>query len=339
LNFYTATKEEAGVKAGRGIVGANWKRKSGREALRVWISLYADDAAAFEPTRHKLQGSLNAIVNAFARFGLKVHLAATPAEKSKTECMVFVPGVAYESVDTSPLQVDRGWASFTRTFTYLGSLVSFDGRDDAAVDARIAKASAVFGALRKELFGDKRIAFRVKAAVWEALVAAVLLFGAECWCLTARARGRLISFQRRCVRAMCRVSRWKVWKNHLTAEVLGERVGVTAVETLYARKALAWLGHLVRMPHTRLCRRIAFAWMDKPRKRGGQMLSWGHTMLHNRGDGGLVKRAGNAADMETRRALGFVGRNGEKKWTTEWYNVARDRVKWKGIIRAINANH
>ena len=62
-------------------------------------------------------------------------------------------------------------------------------------------------------------------------------------------------------------------------------------------------------------------------------------MLHNRGDGGLVKRAGNAADMETRRALGFVGRNGEKKWTTEWYNVARDRVKWKGIIRAINANH
>ena len=74
IDFFTATEQEAGVRTGRGIVGANWKRRAGRAPLNFWVSLYADDAAATETTRDRLQASLNVTVNTLARFGLKVHL-------------------------------------------------------------------------------------------------------------------------------------------------------------------------------------------------------------------------------------------------------------------------
>ena len=63
IDFFTATEQEAGVRTGRGIVGANWKRRAGRAPLNFWVSLYADDAAATETTRDRLQASLNVTVN------------------------------------------------------------------------------------------------------------------------------------------------------------------------------------------------------------------------------------------------------------------------------------
>ena len=334
IDFFTATEQAQGVEDGRGIVGANWHRKSGRSPLNFWVSLYADDAAETETSRRRLQVSLNDTVNTLARFGLKVHLADAADGASKTECMVCLPpGVPYDSVDTSPLRVDRGWTSFTRSFTYLGSLITDDGCDDRAVDARITKAAAVFGALRKELFGNKRIADFVKTTVWESLVGAVLLFGAEGWCLSARAMGKLIRFQRRCVRTMCGVTRFQTWKKHTTSQHLADRLGITSVETLYARKALAWLGHVARMPYERLCKRMAFAWMNKARKRGGQMLNWGHTMLGE--SRGLVKRAGDAAGGDERRKLGLLDRHDRDKWKKEWYFAAQDRAVWTKVIQAV----
>jgi hypothetical protein len=330
VGFYTATEDTVG-SPGRGLMGANWRKVGSREPLHFWVSLYADDAAQGEPSRARLQTSFNDVVNTLARFGLKVHLATTADGSSKTECMVFLPpGVAYASVDTSPLQVDRGFATFTRIFCYLGTLVSDDGCDDKAVEDRISKASAVFGALRKELFGNRNISNRVKAVVWEALVAAVLLFGAECWCLTAKSRSKLIRFQRRCVRTMCGTTRWRTWKTRTSADELARLVGVTPVETLYARKALAWLGHVVRMPHTRLCRRLAFAWMAKPRKKGGQMLNWGHTMV---GSKGLLPRAAKTVSPAMYRRLGFRG--GANEWKTKWLSVAQDRMEWATFVREV----
>ena len=346
INFFTPTDGKMSTK-GRGIMGANWRLKRDREQLTFWVSLYADDAAQVELSRPRLQASLNVTVNTLARFGLKVHLASSADGVSKTECMVFLPsGIPYDSVDTSPLKLDKGWTSFTRSFTYLGTLLTTDACDDKAIDARIVKAGAVFGALRRGLFGNSRISFRVKAIVWQSLIGSVLLYGSETWCLTCTARAKLVRFQRRCIRAMCGVSLRQTRHRRITTKSLAQIVGVPSVLTLYARKALAWLGHLARMHNSRLCKRMAFAWMERPRKQGGQLLNWGHTMLHNHGEGGLIKRAANSNQTNNatsiRRKLGLVSRNQHtnrnwyKDWRLEWYKVAQDREDWTDIVNAVD---
>jgi hypothetical protein len=294
------------------------------------VSLYADDAAEAEPSRAALQTSFNDVVNTLARFGLKVHLAATPNDTSKTECMVFLPPhIDYNTVDTSPLHVDRGYATFCRQFRYLGSLVSDDGRDDLAVDDRIAKASAVFGALRKELFGNRSINDEVKSQVWEALVGAVLLFGSECWSLTAKQRKKIIRFQRRCVRTMCGKTRWQTWKSRTSASQLAQRIKMTSVETMYARKALAWLGHVVRMPYTRLCRQMAFAWMEQARRRGRPLLTWGHTMMSKNG---LVRRAIGVSEPTWRTELDTED---PEAWKKRVVTLAKNREEWKAFVNQV----
>ena len=56
--------------------------------------------------------------------------------------------------------------------------------DDAfAVAARVESAGKAFGALRKCVFASSSVSAAAKAAAYEGIVLAILLFGSESWCL------------------------------------------------------------------------------------------------------------------------------------------------------------
>ena len=69
---------------------------------------------------------------------------------------------------------------------YLGSYAARAGNDLRDVEARIDKASKAFGALKHCLFKSKDVSIEAKRGVYNGLVLAILLFGAEHWCLTAK---------------------------------------------------------------------------------------------------------------------------------------------------------
>jgi hypothetical protein len=54
----------------------------------------------------------------------------------------------YDKLDETHVVAD-GIVSFTRTFRYLGSLISYNLRDDEDIKARIAAANASMGALKE----------------------------------------------------------------------------------------------------------------------------------------------------------------------------------------------
>ena len=56
------------------------------------------------------------------------------------------------------------------------------------MDRWIAQASKAFGALRKSVFLDKNLSLCTKRKVYNACVLSVLLYGAECWTLSASMR-------------------------------------------------------------------------------------------------------------------------------------------------------
>ena len=63
----------------------------------------------------------------------------------------------YDQLDeTKNFSVADGFVSFTRTFKYLGSLISYNLRDDNDITARIAAVNASMGAL-KELWHNPHL--------------------------------------------------------------------------------------------------------------------------------------------------------------------------------------
>jgi hypothetical protein len=62
----------------------------------------------------------------FKRFGLICHVGRTSG-KSKTKDMFFPPpGVKYEDPDLSPIALDNGEITFTKTFKLLGCTLAYD---------------------------------------------------------------------------------------------------------------------------------------------------------------------------------------------------------------------
>ena len=64
--------------------------------------------------------------------------------------------------DKVPIAVEGGVIENVEEFPYLGSVIASSGTVDADVEARIAKASRAFGALRKPVFMDKNLRLETK---------------------------------------------------------------------------------------------------------------------------------------------------------------------------------
>ena len=79
--------------------------------------------------------------------------------------------------------------------------------DDFDVENCFDKAGAAFGSLHKSLFSSTRISYKAKSLVYIRLILAILLYGAESWCLTEKLYNQIRRFNNRCNCAMCRVNR------------------------------------------------------------------------------------------------------------------------------------
>ena len=77
---------------------------------------------------------------------------------------------------------------------YLGSILDREPGHEADVDARIASASSAFAKLKPLVFKNKNISIEAKRAAYVACVLTILLYGSECWALTARMRAKLATF-------------------------------------------------------------------------------------------------------------------------------------------------
>ena len=77
---------------------------------------------------------------------------------------------------------------------YLGSILDREPGHEADVDARIAAASSAFAKLKPLVFKNKNISIEAKRAAYVACVLTILLYGSECWALTARLRAKLATF-------------------------------------------------------------------------------------------------------------------------------------------------
>lgn len=279
-------------------------RRYTRNAAEIKLTdcLFADDGALLASSREGAERAAVEYQNASANFGLTVSI-----QKTKH----LVTGREVRESDKNPIVVDGGEIESVQQFQYLGSVISASGTVDVDIERRIAQASRAFGALRKAVFLDKNLKLSTKRKVYQACILSVLLYGSECWTLLKRHTRKLDVFHHRCIRIILGISNHEQWSKHITMREIRRKWGDDdTASTKVAQRRLQWLGHLARMPDSRVPKSVLFGWLCKPRPRCGPKKRWRD----------VIRQDLKVIEVE------------EDKWYDE--AITSSRAKWRTLYRS-----
>ena len=139
-------------------------------------------------------------------------------------------------------------------FTYLGSTLSSAGNIDDQVSARIAKASAAFGRLRRIIWDQSGIRLDTKLKLYRSVVLPTLLYACETPPVYKRHAKRLNHFHTSCRRKLLKTK----WQERVPDTEVLKRAGMQSVHTLLKFAHLRWTGHIIRMSDERLPKKILY---------------------------------------------------------------------------------
>ena len=217
----------------------------------------------------------------------------------------------FDNVDLSDIIIDdQLYIPMVEHFSYLGSVISRGVTDETDVDSRILKAGSAFGSLRKSLFGSRDVFDEVKGMAYKSLILPILLYGAECWCMTEHLFRKLRNFHHRCVRTMCHVSRIQIRVFRINTSELLQKLSLCSIDTYVSQQQLRWAGHVMRMPWNRLPRKVMSSWVRSKRPRGCPNLTYGRSL----------KKSLKKADIDIEN----------------WDILALDRDRWRNVIHNIS---
>ena len=207
--------------------------------------LFADYCALNASSEADMQPSVDKFSDACDNFGLTI-------STKKTEVMYQpAPGRPYTEPNIS---VNGQRLSVVDKFTYLGSTLSRTVTIDDEVNNRLAKASAAFGRLRKNVWARRGISTETKIKVYKAVVLTTLLYGSESWTVHKRHAKKLNHFHTICLRKLLGIK----WQDKIPDTVVLTRANVPSIHTTLMQTQLRWAGHVVRMPDHRLPKKLLF---------------------------------------------------------------------------------
>ena len=220
--------------------------------------LFADDCALNAATEAQMQQSVNCFSKACKNFGLTI-------STSKTE--VMHQPAPHKPYSEPHITVDGETLKNVNKFAYLGSTMSKSVSIDDEVDARIAKASTAFGRLRSSTWERRGIKLSTKLKVYKAVVLPSLLYACETWTTYERHAKILNRFHLNCLRKILKIT----WQDRIPDTEVLERAGLPSIHCLLCKAQIRWAGHVVRMPESRLPKRLFYSELaDGKRSQGGQ---------------------------------------------------------------------
>ena len=170
--------------------------------------------------------------------------------------------------DTQQFEVADGYVTFCRTFKYLGSRISYNLRDDADIEARLAAANQSMGAL-KEVWRNPHLDTYSKYLLFRAIPMNLLLWGCENWSLRQDLLRRLEVFLHRSIRRILHISITQVQEDRIRNDKIRRLFyDIPCVNNMIAARQLGFLGKVVRGPTDAPARRMLTACCQHKRKRG-----------------------------------------------------------------------
>ena len=207
--------------------------------------LFADDCALNAGTEPDLQRSVDQFSKACDDFGLMISI-------KKTE-VLHQPAPATPYVEPN-VTVNGQKLAVTDKFDYLGSTLSRSVNIDEEVPYRIARASAAFGRLRDTVWERRGLTKETKLKVYQEVVLPSLLYACETWTTYSRHIKRLIAFHMRCLRSLLHIK----WQDKVPDTEVLQRAEMEGIRAILLRHQLRWAGHVHRMDHCRLPKRLFY---------------------------------------------------------------------------------
>ena len=213
----------------------------------------------------------------------------------------------YDGANFSHVDLGGGfYLPIVFSFVYLGCTISSDGTDTLDIRNMIDKAGGAFGTLRDCFFNSTNVSEEAKAFIYCCLILAILLYGAETWCLTESLWRELSCFHNKCLHAMCRVTRKHTRVHRISSTDLMNRLNIKSIQSYVTKRQLRWAGHVSRMDFERLPRKMISSWVRSKRPRGAPKMTYGRTLKRS------LNRAGIDPGM--------------------WAELAADRTVWRELL-------
>ena len=190
-------------------------------------------------------------------------------------------------------------------FTYLGSILSVDNGAEKDIKSRLQKARTSFSMLNP-VWRSNKYSRRTKLRIFKSNVLSVLLYGSECWRMTATDISKLETFQNKCLRQICKI----FYPNIISNRDLLDLTRMDKLEFQIKKRRHRLTGHILRMSSQRIPK-VALKWTPAhgKRNRGQPKTTWRRTML---------------ADL---KQLGLTIGEAEA--------VAKDRNRWRNLMRPL----
>ena len=257
--------------------------------------LFADDCALNADSEANMQHIVDMFSEACNNFGLTI-------STKKTEVM-HQPAARNPYVEPN-ITINGQRLNVVDKFTYLGSTLSRTVLMDDEQNARLAKASAAFGRLDKNVWSRRGITAKTKIKVYRAAVLTSLLYGCETWTVYQRHAKKLNHFHTTCLRRILGIK----WQEKIPDTEVLDRAGLPSIHTILMQSQLRWARHVARMAEHRLPKKLMF----------------GELLEGKRSQGRQKKRFKDTMKVSL-KAFGIEH--------TSWEQVAQDRNKWRRAIK------
>ena len=219
---------------------------------------YADDNDTVTQKPLDLQSTADQFNAAYKHFGMDVNTETTNllVQHASNQPQHIIPTV----------QVNTRTVESAPSFSYLGNLLSSVATCEDEIQNRIRAAHVAYGRLTKRVFETHGLNFQTKFMVFRAVVLSTLLYACETWTLYSRDVKQLEKFEQAKLRQIFRVR----WKDKITNNEIVTRASLPSIEATILQHRLRWVGHIVRMPPTRLPKIILYGELaEGKRPRGG----------------------------------------------------------------------
>lgn len=219
------------------------KARSRTSTASLFELQYADDSATPAHGHECLQSSACVFHQAYARVGLEVSM-------KKTETLHYHP----QGSVPPPLHLGPDALKSTESFPHLGSIVSSSCNISDEICHRIASASSSFGRLRRRVFTNRDLKNGTKVAVYRAVCVSTLLYGCEAWTVYRKHIKTLEAFHIKRLQVILGLT----WEDRVPHTEILQRAGCTSIECILQQRQLRWVGHVIRMPDSRLPKQVLY---------------------------------------------------------------------------------
>lgn len=257
------------------------------QGRKIDMIRYADDIALIADSEEELIETITTMKDILSTYNMKLNV-------NKTKIMVITKEEAQSQINVT---LDGDKIKNVRSFPYLGSRITQEGKASQEISSRIHLARLAFNK-KSKILESNNIDLEIRKRLLKTLVWSVLLYGSETWCIYEHDKNKLEAFEMWCYRRILKIS----WRDHTTNEEVLRRIKEkrSLIATISIRRA-KWIGHILR--HDGLLKNIIEGMVEGTNSRGRQRKEYLHDIIKDLGCDsymGLKRTAQDRQDWKIR---------------------------------------